>query len=280
MAALACTGVVACGSSTPAAAPGTGTTPETRAPDTRYEVTATVLDDGDGPKLCAGGVLTSLPPQCGGPALSGWDWNAVSGFEELGGVRWGEFDLVGTWDGSTFALTDPPTPASPSSGDGAGEDAPDFTPPCPEPAEGWPTGSTTFEQWQAFVTAAQEPADLAAFWVYRRGPDNDPNRDVAVVAYTGDVEAHRAALEEIWSGPLCVVQFERSLNDLRTIQMELSDQATARSLGLYALAASVDERHQTVVLDVLVDEPQAQAELDARYGAGLIVLRPAFTPVT
>jgi hypothetical protein len=285
VAALLCVVLAACGSTDPAATPGTEatrgsrSTPETRSPDTPYEVTATVLDDGDGPVLCAGGVLTSLPPQCGGPPVAPWDWDATTGYQDLGGVRWGGYRLVGTWDGTTFALTEPPE-LQPSTLPRGEEEDVDFTPPCPEPDHGWPTGSsTTFEEWQAFIGAAQETDDLSAFWFHRRGPGNDPNRDVAVVAYTGDVDAHRDSLEEIWSGPLCVVRFERSRDELQDVQRELSDPATTSALGLHAFASSVDEVHQKVVLDVLVDEPEAQAALDARYGEGLIVLRPALTPV-
>lgn len=66
----------------------------------------TVMDDG-GPELCLGAVAESWPPQCGGPAVEGWDWADHKGmFESQRGVRWGQFSVSGTWDGETFAVRD------------------------------------------------------------------------------------------------------------------------------------------------------------------------------
>lgn len=66
-------------------------------------VPVTVLDDGGGAELCLGGVFQSLPPQCDGPAVAGWDWVEHAGdFEEVRGVRWGAFVVSGAFDGSTF----------------------------------------------------------------------------------------------------------------------------------------------------------------------------------
>ena len=90
-------------------------------------------------------------------------------------------------------------PTSPAENSSEGEEL-DFTPPCPEPDGGWPVASTTLEQFQAFSTAAQEPSDFAAMWVDQRNHPADPGRDVYTVAYTGDPDAHRAALEAIWPG--------------------------------------------------------------------------------
>ncbi|GEP35853.1 hypothetical protein NSZ01_36210 [Nocardioides szechwanensis] len=67
-----------------------------------------VLDDGDGVELCLGGAADSLPPQCGGPTLVGWDWADVDDetYESASGVRWGEFAVTGTYDGSDFTPTE------------------------------------------------------------------------------------------------------------------------------------------------------------------------------
>ncbi len=68
----------------------------------------TVLQVGDGaPMFCLGGVLESYPPQCDGPEIVGWDWDAVDGAEEANGVTWGAYALQGTWDGERFTLTRP-----------------------------------------------------------------------------------------------------------------------------------------------------------------------------
>lgn len=68
----------------------------------------TVIDAGSGTtEVCVGPVATSLPPQCGGPQLVGWDW-ATNGAmsERRGGVRWGLFALTGAWDGTRLTVTD------------------------------------------------------------------------------------------------------------------------------------------------------------------------------
>jgi hypothetical protein len=66
----------------------------------------TVLDDGDGAELCLGVVLTSLPPQCGGLKLLGWDWQQHDGeYTEQSGVRWGEFIVSGGYDAEADAFT-------------------------------------------------------------------------------------------------------------------------------------------------------------------------------
>jgi len=79
---------------------------------------AMVLDDGR-PELCLGAIAESWPPQCGGPPIKGWDWSAHDGaFDQQGDVRWGEFMLTGTWDGTTFEVIEaiPPVKGEPIEG--------------------------------------------------------------------------------------------------------------------------------------------------------------------
>ncbi|WP_051247277.1 hypothetical protein [Nocardioides halotolerans] len=67
---------------------------------------ATVMDTGS-PELCLGPVAESYPPQCGGPALLGWDWAEHAGtYDEQGDIRWGTYAVTGTWDGTAFTATD------------------------------------------------------------------------------------------------------------------------------------------------------------------------------
>lgn len=86
--------------------------PGADAPAGAEELTATALvreEPGTtGPTMCVGIIDTSFPPQCGGAPLVGWDWDAVDDEESAAGVIWGEYDLVGTWDGSDFTVTRPP----------------------------------------------------------------------------------------------------------------------------------------------------------------------------
>lgn len=65
----------------------------------------TVMDTGS-PEVCLGAVAESYPPQCGGPALLGWDWAAHPMHEKQGEVTWGSFHLIGTWDGEAFTVTE------------------------------------------------------------------------------------------------------------------------------------------------------------------------------
>ncbi len=91
---------------------------------TRYA--ATVMDTGR-PELCLGPVAESYPPQCGGPALEGWDWAAYDGhYDQQGDIRWGVFYVTGTWDGSIFVVGS----AEPDDGSTIPED-PDL-PPAPD----------------------------------------------------------------------------------------------------------------------------------------------------
>jgi hypothetical protein len=112
---LAAPFLTACGSGddgdTTAVDPGSdpgGTSMPTEVPaapgtvDTRGIVT--VMDTGT-PELCLGPVAESYPPQCGGPAIEGWDWSRrQETFESQGGIRWGQFAVSGTWDGTTLTL--------------------------------------------------------------------------------------------------------------------------------------------------------------------------------
>ncbi|MDQ4137753.1 MAG: hypothetical protein M3116_02750 [Actinomycetota bacterium] len=69
----------------------------------------TVLQkDGEEPMFCLGAVAESYPPQCSGPEIVGWDWDAVDGSESASGVTWGTYAVQGTWDGTVFTVTQPP----------------------------------------------------------------------------------------------------------------------------------------------------------------------------
>lgn len=55
----------------------------------------TVLEDARGLRLCLGGVRRSIPPQCDGIALAGWDWASAPGVERSGSVRYGSYAVFG-----------------------------------------------------------------------------------------------------------------------------------------------------------------------------------------
>jgi len=96
-----------------------------------YEADAFVLDEPDRePVMCFGGVADSLPPQCGGIPVVGWDWTAVEGEETASNTTWGSFHLAGTYDGSAFTILE----AGPVADEPSGVDPVDT--PCPEPEGG------------------------------------------------------------------------------------------------------------------------------------------------
>ena len=119
----------------------------------------TVLDDGDGPELCLGGVAESLPPQCGGPALVGWDWSDHEGdFEEVRGTRWGDFQVVGTYDGEQLTVIEvvagedvEPGPSEP--------EGPGWTTPCEDMTVVDPT-RLGYEDFEAATSAAGRLASV------------------------------------------------------------------------------------------------------------------------
>ncbi|WP_275002685.1 hypothetical protein [Promicromonospora iranensis] len=104
------------GSASGSSAPQGGspaTAPPTPVASGPVTAVTTVLQEGDGPpELCLGGVAESFPPQCGGPEIAGWDWDAVDA-DSAQGTTWGEYTVEGTWDGEIFHLTEATAPTDP-----------------------------------------------------------------------------------------------------------------------------------------------------------------------
>ena len=253
---------------------------------TRYPVT--VLDDGDGAELCVGGVADSLPPQCGGPRLVGWDWADHAGdFETRSGVRWGDFLVTGTFDGTSLTPTevvpgdqvDPPAPQ---------DDQDRFATPCPEPEGGWRVldpGKTTQATQDRTFEAAQRLEGYAYSWVdqsinpvwddWQDGTAtdseteqslNDPTLLIINVKVTGDPVAAERTLRETWGGSLCVTQAQHTQKELMAIADDLFD--LPGSLG----GGPEDD---WVDFEVLYDDGSYQAWADATYGAGTVVVTSA-----
>jgi hypothetical protein len=250
----------------------------------RYRVSATVLESPDhGPQLCRE-VLESLPPQCGGPDIAGWDWDEVDGEESASGTTWGTFELVGSWDGERFTLTDPagppPTPHEP--------EGVEPSTPCPEPSGGWvvvdPATATLDAQTAANEYARAQP-DLGGLWVDQsinpaladgfdasdEGAANDPTLLVLNVAFTGDLARHERELRAIWGGPLCVSEAEHSQADLMAIEASLPEEGR--------LGSWVDVISGTVHGDYVLVDPALQTELDRLHGEGVVVLESWLQPV-
>ena len=233
--------------------------------------------------LCLGGVLQSLPPQCGDVPLSNWDWNEVPGERSMAGTTWGRYHVAGTYDGDSFIVeeTGPPRPEDPSADD-------PIDTPCPEPAGGWTAtdpGRTSEEDRQAATRAAGAEPDFSGLWIDYNDPtpteeeiaEGDPAYVILNVAFTGDVERHTAELRELWGGPLCVVQHERSYAELRDIQNDL--EPSADELGIQILWSDVSVIDNVVEVGVVVIDEGSRLALEERYGAGAVRAFPALTPV-
>lgn len=248
---------------------------------TRYQARATVLQSPDhGPQLCLGGVATSLPPQCGGPPVANWDWGAVPGEQSGSGTTWGEYVVVGTYDGYSFALTQPATAAPPPAQAFSG-----LTTPCPEPHNGHlpadPARAAETHLAAATALARRQP-DLGGLWLDQPDtprPDGSVRRGSLVlnVAFTGSLEQHERELRAEWGGALCVSLATRSLSALRATQSDLW--GAAPRLGLQLLAAGIDEPRNAVAATVVLATPKDQAAVDARFGTGVVRLQSALQMV-
>ncbi len=244
----------------------------------------TVLDDGSGPQMCTF-VAKSLPPQCSGSPLADWDWAAHPEHEDVGGTKWGDFALTGTFDGTTLSVTGaipaalydvaPTEPTQPS-----------FETPCETPTGGWvvvDAASTTQESMDATLNAAAQLPGYAEAWLDQSvnpasasedpADDkllNDPTKLVLNVAVTKDVAGAEAKLRETWGGALCVSEAARTDAELTTIATELQQVPGVTS------AAAVGD---VVQLGVLFDDGSFQDFADQTYGAGRVEVSSTLLPV-
>lgn len=250
-----------------------------------YTATSTVLESPEhGPQLCLGGVADSYPPQCGGPDIDGWDWDAVTGAESASGTTWGSYTVVGTYDGERFTLTEPAQP--PAAPTPPAEDD-QFATPCAPPEGGWAVvdeAATTDDAMQAALALAAATDGYAGAWVDQSinpawDPDsqaeipglNDPTKLVLNVTTTGDIAELESALRQLWGGALCVSAAPRTEAELLSILDEVAGEPGV--LGGYP-----NTRAGTVEVQVIVDDGM-QARMDDTYGPGVVTVVPALQAV-
>lgn len=264
----------------------------------RYRVSGEVVESpaggfgphaGVGPRVCWGPIADVLPPRCGAVGLTSWDWDAVRGWKSYEGVRYGTYELVGTYDreAKTFALTEPPVPV-----DEAPEPArpPDDTW-CDPPAGGWPkegdhhTGETSLRRLKS---AAQDAPDFVSIrkWELPHGPD------IWGIRFTGDLTRHERELRAVWGGGLCLRLGPRPAGELEAArdraEADLESEAeAARKVGgpypvaidgvpILGLGSDPDEGRVWVLTEVPV--PGGAERLAARWGIPVrveTVLKPA-----
>lgn len=253
----------------------------------------TVLDDGSGPQLCLGAIAESLPPQCGGAEVVGWDWTDWTGsYEQVAGVRWGQFTLTGTYDADGVAFTPetvtPWLPGDEPEGEGAADF--DFSTPCTAPDGGWRVLdplSTTDATMDRVLERAAALDGYAIAWVDRSrvpsaGANASPEEQLAETApfpeltiinvkVVGGVPAAEAELREIWGGMLCVTAAERTEAELQAIADEIMATLPQRDLQMVV----VDGMAGTVDVCVIHDDGVLQQRMDDAYGRGLVTVSSA-----
>jgi hypothetical protein len=233
-------------------------------------------------------VMESLPPQCSGPRLIGWDWSEHEGaYAARSGTRWGSFGVTGTFDGTDLH----PTEAVP--GEDYDEQPHDdpyldaLRTPCPEPEGGWrvldPERTTDRTEQEAIRLANGLPG-FARAWVDQSGNPaqnsedpyeaeramNDPRRLILNVQVTRDVEAAEAAVREVWGGMLCVSRAEHTEEELLAIIEDLADLPGILDRGTAG---------NQVYGGLVYDDGSIQAWLDQQYGEGTVRLDPALVDI-
>lgn len=267
--------------------PGTAAEEPSSDDAARYRGTGMVHEDGDaGPQLCFSS-MDSYPPQCGdGVALAGWDWSEATGYESANGVRWGSYEIEGAWDGETLTVERFGAPGD--AGAGMPPHDPDrFATSCEEPEGGWASQADPermdIEDERAMKEYAQSQPEYSASWVdnatdpdFDRDRPNeggpDPRSVVTNVRFTGDADHHEAAMRELWGGPLCVIEGgvgKAGLDDVRAEAEQMLEWSWS----------NVDEIAGEVQFGVHVLDPAVQAELDQRFGDGVVVLFASLQPV-
>jgi len=243
-----------------------------------YESNALVIEAGEGPMLCVGAIRLILPPQCGDVPIANWDWGAVAAEETESGTTWGDYHVVGTYDGKVFTVTE-----SGPSDHSEDEDIYRYDNPCPEPAGGWPLpdpdSSTQDRVGRAEAYATRQP-DYVISWVDHLDEKRQEFSPVVYVAvFTGDRERHEAEIRKVWSGPLCVVERDHpTAEELERIRTEVEGRLP--ELGLVLLGSGTGGFEPTIYIEVLIDvEGRAQALVDEEYGPGIVRFLPALRPV-
>lgn len=243
-----------------------------------YTVTATVLESpGHGPQVCHV-VALPLPPSCGGADVVDWDWGKVKA-ESVRGTTWGLYELIGTFDDGRFTLTEPARSATP----GSGSDEPERAmTPCPEPEGGWrpvDESKATAEANRQAGRLARSAEEFAGKWLDQSYMDaydlepgdaerierlaNDPARYVLNIAFTGDLTGREEWIREVWGGALCISSAKHTERKLSSVRHELGNRRDLLSIGS-------DDIANQVTVTVYVASDELQAELDSKYGEGVV----------
>ncbi|HKE15927.1 MAG TPA: hypothetical protein VKB80_13715 [Kofleriaceae bacterium] len=238
-----------------------------------------VLEDAShGPEMCAY-QLDSDPPQCRGPDLVGWSWARVK-YSSGDRTRWGHYRITGRFQGTKFTVTEVADPGAPDVTPRPAKRRGDETP-CPEPRGGWKPidpARATDAAMQAASALAQRSPDYAGLWIDQgqfvtEATANDPGKFILNVSFTGDVAGHTARLREVWGGALCVSQVRYTEAQLVSIQKAVTESLPGGA------SSDIDVYANRVMFRAWAAFERNQKELDARYGAGAVVLTGVLRPI-
>lgn len=284
---LVCLSLAACGRPSPDPASAQDPSPSTAAApsgnngsNALFEANATVLENDKGEtNLCLGVILDSLPPQCGDIPVMNWEWNQVDGEERAGGVTWGgSYHVVGSFDGETFTLTNKPGPPAEHL---KPEDNFSSAPACEEPAQGWIEEGAVDQQvaGRALSSVRREP-EYSAGWVTQLEPvgvESDTGAVVLNAAFTGNLEKHEASLRQHWDGSLCIVRYERSMDELELIRAKVYTRL--EELSVQMLTSDLDEIGNSINVHVIHIDEADREELMERFGFETVQITTALRPL-
>lgn len=253
---------------------GCGDAGDSRPTTAEYSTSATVLADRThGPQLCWV-VAESFPPQCGGPDIAGWDWSDVEAEQTHAGTTWGEFTVVGMFDGRTFTVTRPPRRSTPAERQAVGTPPTDFRSRCGL-LTARPGPRTRAVDLAAARRAAARSPFVGAVWVTpQAGPD------MLNVRFARDAAALERDLRRLYAGPLCVTEGGPARAKLRRVAREVFARRTELFGPNAYLGSGALEVDGVVEATVVWDPGGAQRVLDERYGSGLVRVTPLLRPIT
>jgi hypothetical protein len=191
--------------------------------------------DGEPAQICLGGVLTSYPPQCGGPVLIGFEgWDSLD-HEAASGRTWGDAWVVGTYDGTSLALTGPPTSEPPAGWVAPTPEPLDFPQLCDDPAgdvaDAAANGIDLMTQQSDLQVFVETYDGYVLSYVSGGG-------DVMNVLVSGDAAQAREDFREVYAGPLCVQTSDLPLqSEIRAAQDALN--AVGEDLDLLSTGSGV-----------------------------------------
>ena len=223
------------------------------------------------PEVCFGSVNDSDPPQCDGNSgipLAGWDWSEVppeNGDRSYPWGVYGDYELTGHYDGDRFTVVDAaPLPKAEPNEDGDEE----IDTPCAEPEGGWqrtdPERTTERDKLRTIKAAESEP-DFSGAWI---------DGGILNLAFTGDLDEHETEARETWGGALCLSEYRNSYRRLSAIQSNV-----AKTFDLDDLWSDLDVIENTVLVGVVIIDPETRAEIDRHYGVGTVTIYPSLQAV-